>query len=73
MQNARNDDDFSGFAIEDRVTAVLHASQPWADFIARPAGCGIVGEPLATVLQVREIVNYLLFAPSAKSVIGNVK
>jgi hypothetical protein len=72
MQNAGNQNSAAFLPVKNNMLALLHATQPKANFIACPAECGLVGKEPATTFKLRDVTLRLFFAPSAKAIKADV-
>ena len=73
MKDAGNQNAAALLAIKHNMHAMLQAAQARANFLARSAQRGIVGEGSAKNFEFGEIAGGLDFAPSAKRVVADAE
>jgi hypothetical protein len=66
MQDTGNQNAAWLFPVEHHVSALLHPTQPRADFIAGAAKSGIVGKTPATIFKLIKVTIRLGFTPSTR-------
>ena len=73
MQDTGNQNAARVLPVKHHMLALLHPTQPKANFIARAAERGIVGNELAAIFKLAYIAVGLGFAPFAKGINADVE
>jgi hypothetical protein len=63
VQDARDPNALAIGSVEDDMPSVLHASQAGTNVVANSARLRVVGERLATTLEIGNVADRLVYAP----------